>query len=83
MSYSRGCRSTDSENMREIIYKNSATLAPIEVLALLISLKSANSLLWIKFLTQNTFLGVFASIPTTVLDTLGSIYSSKQLKVIN
>jgi hypothetical protein len=35
--------------------KNSATLAPIQVLALLISLKSANSLPWVNFFTQNTF----------------------------
>jgi len=56
--------------------KCSATLAPIQVLALLISLKSANSLLWVIIFTQNTFLCVFASIPT-VLETLGSIRSSK------
>jgi hypothetical protein len=35
--------------------KCSATLAPIQVLALLISLKSANSLLWVIFFTQNKF----------------------------
>jgi hypothetical protein len=56
--------------------KFSATLAPIQVLALLISLKSANLLLWVIYFTQNTFLCVFASIPT-VLETLGSICSSK------
>jgi len=56
--------------------KCSATLAPIEVLALLISLKSANSLLWVIYFTQNTFLCVFASIPA-FLKTLGSICSSK------
>jgi len=36
-------------------HKCFATLAPIQVLALLISLKSANSLLWVKILTQNLF----------------------------
>jgi hypothetical protein len=56
--------------------KCSATLAPIEVLALLNSLKSANSILWVIIFTQNTFLGVFASMPT-VLEILGSICSSK------
>jgi hypothetical protein len=38
------------------------TLAPIQVLALLISLKSANSLLWVKMITQNTIVCVIASI---------------------
>jgi len=56
--------------------KCSATLAPIQVLALLIFLKSANSLLWVKSFTENPFLSVFASIPT-VLETLGSICSSE------
>jgi hypothetical protein len=56
--------------------KCSATLAPIEVLALLISLKSVNSLLWVIYFIQNAFLCGFASIPT-VLETLGSICSSK------
>jgi len=56
--------------------KGSATLAPIQVLALLISLQSANLLLWAQIFTQNTFLGIFASI-TTVLETFGSICSSK------
>jgi len=55
--------------------KISATLVPIQVFALSISLKSANSLLWVNF-TQTTFLCVFASIPT-VFETLGSICSSK------
>jgi hypothetical protein len=40
--------------------KCSATLAPIQ--ALLISLKSANSLLWVKLFTQNIFLSVFARV---------------------
>jgi hypothetical protein len=51
--------------------KCSETLAPIQVLALLISLKSANSLLCVKMFTYYTFLFVFASIPSipTVLET--------------
>jgi hypothetical protein len=36
---------------------------PNQVLALLISLKSANSLLWVNFITQNKILCVFANIP--------------------
>jgi hypothetical protein len=87
MSDSRRCSRAGSENMGETKIKNfihgrvqrqkcSAKLAPIQVLALLLSLKSANSLLWVKILTQNKFLCVFASIPT-VLETLGSLCSSK------
>jgi hypothetical protein len=49
-----------------------------KILALLISLKSANSLFWVKILTQNTFLGVFANIPT-VLDTL-EVYAAQSEK---
>jgi len=56
--------------------KCSATLAPFEVLALLISLKSANSLLLVIFFTKDPFLSVFASIPT-VLESFGSICGSK------
>jgi hypothetical protein len=77
MSDSRRCSNADSENMREKNYKNLfAALAPIQVLALLVSLKSANSILWVKVFTQNAFYCVFASIPT-VLETLRTICSSK------
>jgi hypothetical protein len=66
MSDSRRCSSADFENMREKKLqtfirgraqrqKCSKTLAPIQILALLISLKSANSLLWAQICTQNTF----------------------------
>jgi hypothetical protein len=56
--------------------KCSATLAPIQVLALLIFLKSANLLLWVNFFTRNTFLCVFACIPI-VLETLRRLWGSK------
>ena len=48
--------------------KCSATVAQIQVLALLNSIKSPNSLLWIDIFSQNTFLCVFVSIPP-VLET--------------
>jgi Na+/pantothenate symporter len=56
--------------------KYSATLVLIQFLALLNSLKPANSFLWVKICTLNKFVCVFASIPT-VLETLGSMCSSK------
>jgi len=65
MSASRRCSSADSENMLEQIkkfnrgraqrQKCSATLTPIQVFALLIFLKLANSLPWVKSFTKNIF----------------------------
>jgi len=77
----RRCSSADYKNMREKNYKNlqgaaskmfrdtnaNSSFSPVDL---------ANSLLWIKIYNQNSFLCVFASIPT-VLETLGSICSSK------
>ena len=56
-----------------------ATLAPIQVIALLISLKSANSLLWLNFFTLNTFFMRFCKYTNSFRD-LGKYI---QIKVIN
>jgi hypothetical protein len=42
--------------------KCSATVAPILVLALYISLKSSNTPLWVNFYTQNKIVCVFVSL---------------------
>jgi len=72
MNDSKRYGSTGTENMREKITKNYSwrdAMSKIfrdgganSVLALLISLKWANSLLWVKFWTQNTILCIFARI---------------------
>jgi hypothetical protein len=59
--------------------KCSATVAPLLVLALLISLGLATTLLWMKIFTQNTLLCVFESIPPVLETRLQSICNASHI----